>query len=334
MEYRQLGRSDVRVSAITLGAFAIGGFMWGGTDDSDALAAIQRSIDLGVTSIDTAPVYGFGHSEELIARAIRGRRDKVQILDKYGLRWQDEEGVFHFQMADAAGKMHRIYKNSRPRRVREECEASLRRLGTDHIDVYQCHWRDAQTPLEETMDAVARLIREGKVLAAGVSNFSVEEIEECRKIVPIACDQPAYSMILREAEEDILPYCLRNHVGVVAYSPLQRGLLTGKIRPGRKFAPGDHRGGREMYVRPDVLEQVDRFLGRLRPVAEAHRATLAQLVLNWTVHRPGITAALVGARSAAQAEENAHALDFALTEGETREIDEWVEGLKIDVPPK
>ena len=305
MEYRQLGKSDVKASVITYGAWAIGGTMWGGSDESDAIKAIHASIDAGVTSIDTAPIYGYGKSEELVSRAIVGKRDKVQIFTKFGLRWDDTNGEYFFELTEE-GKTTKIYRNAKKKSIIAECENSLKRLQTDHIDLYQCHWRDHTTELEETMEALAQLIKEGKILAAGVSNFTAAEIEQSNKIVTIASNQPPYSMVVRDIEKDVLPYCLDNNVGVIVYSPLQRGLLTGKFKADHKFAPGDHRAS-QPHFQPEFIKRVNAFLDQLKPMAEKHQTTLGNLVLNWTIQQPGITAALVGARDAAQATENAKA---------------------------
>lgn len=331
MEYRQLGSSDVKVSAVTLGTWAIGGWMWGGTDDEAAVAAIHKAIDAGMTSIDTAPIYGFGHSERTVGRAVAGRRDQVQILTKYCMRWDLEEGEFFFQTTDAKGKPLKVYKNARPASIMAECERSLKRLGTDRIDLYQCHWRDHTTPVEETMTAMERLLKDGKIRAAGVSNFTAEEIDAARSVVPLASDQPPYSMVRRGIEADVLPYCREHNVGLVVYSPLQLGLLTGKVTLEREFPRDDQRSG-SAYFKPQNRKRVLEFLDKLRPIAEAHSATIAQLVINWTIHRPGVTAALVGARNARQAEENAAAGDFKLTDEETRKIDALLEGLELDLP--
>ena len=318
MEYKQLGSSKVNASAVTFGAWAIGGSMWGGADETDAVEAIQTSIDLGVTSIDTAPVYGFGKSEELVARAVGGKRDKVQIFTKFGLRWDVTDGE-HFFDRNEEGKTYKIYKNARKQSVIAECEASLKRLKTDYIDLYQCHWRDSTTPLEETMDALKQLLQEGKILAAGVSNFTPDDIDAANKIVPIASDQPPYSMVNRGIERDVLPYCRKNNIGIIVYSPLQRGLLTGKFSPDHQFKPGDHRAD-QPHFRPEFIKLVDKFLDQLRPIAHLHNATLSQLVINWTIQQPGITVALVGARNAEQARENAGASDVKLSSQEVENI--------------
>ncbi len=328
MQYRQLGSSDIKISAITLGAWAIGGTMWGGTDERKSVEAIRRSIELGVTTIDTAPIYGFGRSEEIVGRAVAGQRDKVQILTKYCMAWDSGVGE-HFFDLDEGGKRYKIYLNARKQSVIRECEASLRRLKTDYIDLYQCHWRDHTTPVEETMEAVAQLLKEGKIRAAGVSNFTVDDIRAASSLVPIASDQPPYSMVLRDIEKDVLPYCREHNIGVIVYSPLQRGLLTGKFKPDHKFPPGDHRAT-QVHFQPENIRRVNAFLEKIKPIAEAHKATLGQLVLSWTINQPGITAAIVGARDAAQAEENARAASVDLSSAELETITDLVDTLKSE----
>lgn len=329
MEHRQLGTSDLTISAITLGTWAVGGWMWGGTEDREALAAIAKALDAGVTSIDTAPAYGFGHAEELVGQAIRGRRGQLQVLTKFGLRWDTEEGEHFFDTQDSAGRKRSIVRNARPESVVWECEQSLRRLGVDHIDLFQCHWRDHTTPVADTMGAVARLIEQGKVRAAGVSNFTVEEIAEARKVVPLASDQPPYSMIKRDIEDDVLPYCREHGVGVICYSPLQLGILSGKVTMDTSYPDDDLRSSSPWY-QPANRRQILDFLERIRPIAEAHDATLAQLVIRWTIQQPGITAALVGARKERHAEENAAAADFELSSDELGTIRSELEKLSLD----
>jgi aryl-alcohol dehydrogenase-like predicted oxidoreductase len=329
MEYRQLGKSDLHVSVVTFGAWAIGGWMWGEQDEADAVAAIRKAIDFGVTTIDTAPIYGFGRSERLVAEAVAGRRDEVQILTKYVLRWDRQEGEHYFETEDVDGTPVRVYKNGRPDSVMEECERSLKRLNTDYIDLYQSHWRDPGTPVEQTMEAMDKLMRQGKIRAAGVSNFAVEDIDACCKVVPLASDQPPYSMVNRGIEADIMPYCIENDIGIIPYSPLQRGLLTGKFTDNHRFRKGDNRKD-SVFFRPENIRRVNAFLERLRPIAQGHDATLAQLVINWTIHRPGVTAALVGARNPKQAEENARAADFELTQEETATINDLLDELELE----
>jgi aryl-alcohol dehydrogenase-like predicted oxidoreductase len=301
--------------------------MWGGTDERKAIEAIRASIDMGITSIDTAPVYGFGKSEELVGRAVAGRRDEVQIFTKFGLRGDIAEGEFFFHLNEDGGTD--VYRNARKERIIEECERSLKCLNTDRIDLYQCHWRDHTTPVEETMEALIELHKAGKILAGGVSNFTAEEIDACRKVFPVASLQPPYSMVFRGIEADVLPYCRTNNVGVIVYSPMQRGLLTGKFSPEHKFAEGDSRAG-DRFFQPENIRRVNRMLDEMRPLAAEHKATLAQLVINWTIRQPGITAALVGARDAAQARENAGALAFTLSDADLSAIDSLINNLVLE----
>jgi aryl-alcohol dehydrogenase-like predicted oxidoreductase len=327
MEYRQLGKSNLKVSSIIFGAWAIGGWMWGGSEENEAIGAIQASIDGGATSIDTAPVYGYGRSEEIVGKAIKGRRDKVQLLTKYGLRWDATDGVHFFSWSDENGEKN-IYQNARKKSIIAECENSLRRLQTDYIDLYQCHWRDNSTPIEETMEAMNHLIKEGKIKAAGVSNFTVADIEKANSICPIASDQPPYSMIVRDIESDVLPYCRSRNIGVIVYSPLQRGLLTGKFKPDAKFKPGDHRAS-EAHFQPENIKRVNAFLDKLKPIATAHGATLGQLVLAWTIAQPGITSAIAGARNAEQGRENIKAATIKLSPEELKQIYHHLESLRL-----
>jgi|AGTN01.2.fsa_nt_gi Predicted oxidoreductases (related to aryl-alcohol dehydrogenases) len=327
METRKLGASDLHVSTIIFGAWAIGGWMWGGAEESDAIEAIHASIDAGVTSIDTAAVYGYGVSEEIVAKAIKSKRDKVQLLTKYGLRWNATEGEHHFTWTDKHG-VKEVYKNARKDSIIYECENSLRRLQTDHIDLYQCHWRDQTTPLEETMEAMNQLIKEGKVLAAGVSNFTADDIEAANKICPIASDQPPYSMVLRDIEKDVLPFCHEHNIGVIVYSPLQRGLLTGKFSPDSKFKDGDHRAS-HLYFQPENIRRVNSFLQKIKPIADKHNASLAQLAVAWTIAQPGVTAALVGARDAQQSKENLKGAEIKLSTDDLKEIRKELESLEL-----
>ncbi len=269
MQYRQLGTSSVEVSTIIFGAWAISGWMWAKSEESDAIEAIHASIDGGATSIDTAAVYGYGKSEEIVGSAIKNRREKVQLLTKYGLRWDSAEGKHHFDWEDDEFGKKNIYRNARKKSIIKECEDSLRRLQTDYIDIYQCHYRDSSTPLEETMEALKQLIKEGKVKAAGVSNFTREDIETSNKFCRIVCVQPPYSMVLRGIEKDILPYCRTQNIGVIVYSPLQRGLLTGKFKPDIKFKPADHRASRP-YFMPENIKRINAFLDKIKPIAADH----------------------------------------------------------------
>lgn len=316
MEYRQLGQSDLQVSAITFGAWAIGGWMWGGAERKDAVAAIRASIEEGVTSIDTAPIYGQGTSEDIVGEALDGvSRDKVQILTKFGMRWNETKGKFAFKSQDNSGKDIDIYKYAGKESVIRECEDSLRLLRTDYIDLYQIHWPDETTPIEETFEAVLRLQEQGKIRAAGVCNYNVEQMKQADSVIKLASNQVPFSMVERTIEKELVPYCIENNKGILAYSPLQRGILTGKIKPDHVFGEGDHRPGTKFY-QPDNIARINAFLSLIKPLAESKNATLAQLVIRWTIERPGITVALVGARNADQAIQNARAINIKLTSEE------------------
>jgi len=316
MEYRKLGHSELELSAICFGGWAAGGWMWGGTERNDAIRAIRAAYDLGVTSIDTAPVYGQGTSESIVGEAIKNiPRDKVQILTKYGMRWDLAKGDFDFKSADNSGKPIDIYRYAGKESIIKECEDSLRRLGTDYIDLYQLHWPDPTTPVEETMEAVAMLIKQGKVRYAGVCNYNASQLEEAQKYVNIVSDQVPYSMVYRDIEDDVVPYCLEHNTSVLAYSPLERGLLTGKIKPGHIFKEGDHRADLYFYTSENII-RTNEFLQKIEPLAIEKGATLAQLVLRWTIEQPGITIALAGARNEKQSVENAMASTINLSADE------------------
>ncbi|UPK69094.1 aldo/keto reductase [Chitinophaga filiformis] len=312
MEYRTLGNTDLQLSAITYGAFAIGGNMWGGNEKKDSIAAVQASLDNGVTSIDTAPFYGFGLSEELIGAAIKGRdRSKVQLLTKFGLVWDGSnqaKGEYFFD-ASENGKTIPVYKLASKANIIRELEASLKRLGTDYIDLLQLHWPDATTPVEETMEALNTLISQGKIRAAGVSNYDLALMKAAGKTIRLASNQLAYSMLNRSIEKDIVPYAIEHQIGIIAYSPLERGLLTGKYFRDAALKADDHRNG---YFGQFSADKVKTFLDSITPLAESKKASLSQLVLRWTTLQPGITIVLAGARNAAQAEQNAQAMNLEL----------------------
>ena len=301
------------------GAWAVGGWMWGGSDEADSIAAIQASIDHGATTIDTAAIYGQGYSEELVGKAIKGRRDQVQVATKCGMRWDDDRGSDRWETQDRHGNPLVVYRNAKPDSVIHECEQSLKRLGIDRIDLYQVHWPDTSTPVEETMHALVKLREQGKIDAIGVSNYDAAWLDRALKVAPLASLQPPYSLIQRKIEPAILPFCRDRNIGVIVYSPLERGLLTGKVGPDRKFPEGDHRASHKFFT-IENRERVAKALDQIRPIAEVHSASLAQVVINWTILEPGITAALVGARNAAQAEANAGALRFALSDAERATI--------------
>ncbi|WP_159469822.1 aldo/keto reductase [Dyadobacter sp. 3J3] len=315
MEYRKLGTTDLNLSAITYGAFAIGGSMWGGNEKQDSIDAIHASLDHGVTSIDTAPFYGFGLSEELIGEAIKGRdRSKIQILTKFGLVWDKSnngKGEHFFDAADDHGNAIPVFKFASKENIIKEAEESLRRLGTDYIDLLQIHWPDATTPISETMEAMELLIQQGKIKAAGVCNYDLSKMQTAAETIKLASNQVSYSMLNRGIENELVPYSVANDISIIAYSPLERGLLTGKYFKDAKLKSDDHRNG---YFGQFDPEQVEAFLNKMQPLADRKNATLSQLVLRWTTLQPGISVVLAGARNAKQAIENAAAINISLSD--------------------
>ncbi|MBZ4189947.1 aldo/keto reductase [Niabella beijingensis] len=318
----KIGTSNVAVTPITLGAWAIGGAMWGGNEEADSLAAIRASIDSGITSIDTAPIYGMGYSEELVGKAIKGYdRSSLQLLTKFGMVWDREKGDYAFERKDNAGILRKIYKYGGYDNAIKEVEASLKRLQTDYIDLIQLHWPDSTTPISETMEAMQRMLDEGKVKAIGVCNYNGAQLTEAEQTVKLAADQVPYSMLKRNIEKDVVPYALANGLSVIAYSPMERGLLTGKYNAASRFAADDHRND---YFKQFDMEKVARLTGHLAELASGYQASVVQLVLAWTFHQPAVAAALAGARNAKQAEENAGALQLKLSETDLVQIDKWL----------
>src|SRR5690625_2791443 len=329
MEYRTLGNTDLNLSVVTYGAWAAGGWMWGGTKQNNSVEAIRAAYDHGVTSIDTAPAYGQGLSEKIVGEAISSiPREKLQILTKYGLRWDTDQGHHRFYSKDNEGNDIDMREYAAKESIISECEDSLKRLGTEYIDLYQIHWPDPTTPIEETMDAMHLLKKQGKIREAAVCNFTVDQLKEAEKYYPVISDQVPYSMLRRDIEEDVVPYCIENGKGILAYSPMQRGLLTGKMQPGQDFSEGDARAGSPYYT-DENIRRTNAFLDNIRPIAENHNATLAQLTVRWTIQQPGITIALVGARNVEQATQNAKAADIQLSDAEIETINSELDQLSL-----
>jgi aryl-alcohol dehydrogenase-like predicted oxidoreductase len=302
--------------------------MWGGTDEKDSIEAIQTSIDHGITTIDTAAVYGFGFSEEMLGKALKGRRHLATIATKCGMRWHREKQASPDSALDSLGNPLTIEKNSKPESIFLECEQSLKRLGSDVIDLYQIHWPDPNTPIEESWEAMFQLKAQGKVRAIGVSNYSLEQLKRAHALHPVDSIQLPYSLIRRDIEKEILPWCQKNAVAVLAYSPLERGLLTGKVPLSRKFPKGDHRSELAFFSldnRHLILEALE----KIRPIADAHLATLAQVIASCSADVPGITGVIVGARNAAQALENAQAQQLQLSDKERELIVHCLQALKL-----
>jgi len=335
MKTRNLGASGIETPVVILGAWAFGGWFWGKADDDTSVAAVHRALEVGMNAIDTAPAYGMGHSEEVVGKALEGRRDRAIVMTKCGMRWDDDRGEFDFDLKMPNGDTHPLYRNLRPDSVRLECERSLKRLRTDRIDLYQCHWPDPTTPIAETMGEMLKLHREGKIRAVGVSNFSPAQMDEARVAlgdVPLASDQPRYNLRDRAIERDVLPYAREHDIGVIVYSPLDQGLLTGRMTEDREFQEGDLRAGR-WTLSTENRRRVNAVIAEtVRPIAERHRATPAQLAAAWTYHQPGVTAAIVGARDPAQVEENAAAGALELSPEELRSLAAAFEALELVKP--
>jgi len=314
METRKLGNSDLQLTRVGFGAWAIGGggweFAWGNQEDSDSVAAIVRALELGVNWIDTAAVYGTGHSEEIVAQALKqwkGRRPYV--FTKCSLRW------------DANRKTRQDHSAAS---IRQECEDSLRRLQTEVIDLYQMHWppSDNGPKLEEAWQAMSDLQKQGKIRWIGVSNFSPEQMERARKIAPVTSDQPPYSLIRRQIEQEVLPHCLKHGIGIISYAPMASGLLTGAMTHERAAAlPVDDFRSRNPEFKDPKLSKNLELVERLRKVGARHGRGPGEVAIAWVLRHPAITGAIVGARNAKQAEGVMRAGELKLTAEEISEIE-------------
>ena len=309
MQKRKLGHSDLHITTIGLGTWAMGGgdwkFGWGPQDDQASISAVHAAIDTGINWIDTAAIYGHGHSEKVVGKAIKGIRDSLIIATKCGRVWQ--------------GDSREIGKSLKAASIRQEVENSLSRLDIDHIDLYQIHWPEPNQEIEEGWATIADLIKEGKVRYGGVSNFDLQQLKRAQAIHPIASLQPPYSMFRREIESEIMDYCSKNQIGIIAYSPMQAGLLTGKFTQDRAVAlpASDWRSKHPFFNAPQLAINLE-VVERLITVAEKKNCSLSQLSLAWVLRRYEMTAAIVGARKAEQIRETAQAASFALN---TSEID-------------
>ena len=311
MQMRQLGNTDMNLTTVGLGTWAIGGpwqYGWGPQDDDEASAAILKALDIGINWRDTAPAYGLGHSEELVGQALKQVKQKPLVATKCGLLWNEKKE-----------KVTCLKRES----IRQECHASLKRLGVDVIDLYQVHWPDPDEDIEEAWEEMAKLAKEGKVRFIGVSNYNVEQIERIREIHPVASLQPPYSMIHREVEDELLGYCAENNIGVVAYSPMQRGLLTGKFSQERLAALpiDDHRRRSPDFHDPQFTAALQ-LVDKLKVIAERNGKTCAQLAISWVLRRPEVTAAIAGARRPDQITETAPASDWDLSQQDIEEIEQ------------
>ncbi|MFB0516596.1 MAG: aldo/keto reductase [Candidatus Neomarinimicrobiota bacterium] len=312
MRMRKLGKTELELTTIGFGAWAIGGgdyaFGWGPQEDQDSIKAIHKALDMGINWIDTAPVYGLGRSEEVVGRAIKGLRNEVVIATKCGFIWDDERRITNYLKADS---------------IRREAEASLRRLHTDYIDLYQIHWPNPDEDIEEAWGAMVELVGEGKIRYPAVSNFNVVQMDRVGAIYPIASLQPPYNMLRRDVETDILPYCSKHDIGVVAYSPMQNGLLTGKFTKERiqSLPDDDFRKTTSSFFQEPEVDINLKTVEVLRPIAKHHDLTLAQLALAWVLRRTEVTSAITGTRKPEQIEETAPAADCELDGWTLAQID-------------
>ena len=312
MERRPLGRSGLEITPIILGTWPMSGIKWSGINDRDCIATIQRAIDLGVNMIDTAYMYGkHGEAEALVGKAVRGRRDQVLIATKGGLEW--------------AGESDERILDCSYERLMAQADESLRRMGIDTIDLYQVHVFDDKTPIEETARALADLRQQGKVRAVGVSNYSAEQVALFHQSAALDCVQPLYNMLYREAEADLLPYCREHGIATIVYRPLERGLLTDKIKPASAFSHDDSRRTKPDW-QGDSFERTFAMVQKLKTVARELGKSVAQLVLNWTIHQPGVAAAVCGARRPEQVEENVAAADWRLSDEDMARVTQIVQG--------
>jgi aryl-alcohol dehydrogenase-like predicted oxidoreductase len=316
MTKKRLGNSDMELTPIGVGAWAIGGggwkFGWGPQDDAKSVAAIHAALDHGVNWIDTAAIYGLGHSEEVVARALAGRSNRPYVFTKCERVWNEAGEISGVLKADS---------------VRRECEASLRRLAVDTIDLYQIHWPEPDPDVEEAWGCLAQLRQEGKVRWIGVSNFKPSQMERCRKIAPITSLQPPYSAVSPDVEKETLPYCEQHGIGVIVYSPMKSGLLTGAMTKERVAAlpPDDFRRNALAFQEPNLTKNL-KLADLMKAIGARHGRSAGEVAIAWTLRNPAVTAAIVGMRSAAQVEGVIGAMEFRLSPEEIAEIEGWRAG--------
>ena len=321
----RLGTSEVEISRVVFGSMG-----HGDADESQRIRVLHAALDAGTTSIDTAPLYGFGEVERIVGRAVRGRRDRVELLSKVGLRWDDDHGAVLFRFRDAAGVQHAVRRDSRPAAIRSDVEASLHRLGTDHLDLCQIHHPDERVPLADSIGTLEELVAEGKIRAFGVSNFTAPQLARAIEASGgrLASDQLEYNLVRRAPERDLIPLARAHGIGLLAYSPLDAGSLAGRL-----LQPDAVRDGRSQRAsfRPQNARAINVALREgLEPVARAHGASLAQIGLAWLLHQPGLTGIIAGARSPEQARDNARAAGVVLDDDEVAAIGARFAGVRID----
>jgi aryl-alcohol dehydrogenase-like predicted oxidoreductase len=312
MEKKRLGNSEMEITPIGLGAWAIGGgdwqFSWGPQDDGDSVAAIHKALDAGINWIDTAPIYGVGHSEEVVAKALKGVSQRPYVFTKLGLRTNEKNEIVNDL-----------------KQVRKECEDSLRRLQAEVIDLYQMHWPKPDEDIEEAWGAMAELQKEGKVRWIGVSNFSVGQLERVKKIAPVTSNQPPFSMINRAVADEVLPFCEKNGIGTISYAPMHSGLLTGAMTKERvaKFPEDDFRKRAKNYQEPLLSRNLAlaEFVGK---IGSRHGVSAGVVAIAWVLHHSGVTGAIVGGRNAKQVEGVVAGASFRLSEAEFQEIGDYL----------
>ncbi|MGO9574961.1 MAG: aldo/keto reductase [Terriglobales bacterium] len=314
MQTRHLGNSDLTITPIGIGAWAMGGgdwaFSWGRQQDDDSIAAIHAALDAGVNWIDTAAVYGLGHSEEVVGKAIAGRAQRPYVFTKCSLVWNDQGEIGHSLRAAS---------------VRRELEASLRRLRVDAIDLYQIHWPDPEPDIEEGWQTLAQIQKEVKVRYIGVSNFNVAQMKRVARIAPIASLQPNYNIVTRDIEKDVLPFCREQHIGVIVYSPMKSGLLTGKMTRERIASlPSDDFRPRTPSFQEPLLSRNLGVVEVLRGIGKRHGRTPGEIAIAWTLRDPVVTGAIVGMRSAEQAKQIVRSAEFRLSSDEILEIEKYL----------
>ena len=307
MEYRKLG--DLKVSVIGYGAWGIGGApFWKNEGDKKSIDSIKASFDQGINIFDTAPVYGFGHSEELIGKALKPVREKVTIATKCGLRWDKES-------------LSALRKDASRKSILEEIDQSLKRLGTDWIDIYQVHWPDVETSHQETMEALLEIQEQGKICSIGVSNYSAAQIKECSQYAKIISLQPEYSLLAREIEKETAPLCIENNIGIIAYSPLSSGVLTGKYDKNTKFKDWRGKGIIGTFAGEGYTKNISK-VDMLKVIALEEGKTCGQVAINWVLRQPGLTTALVGVKNPVQMEENLKSIGWQPSKENCEKIEE------------
>lgn len=306
MEKRRLGNSDLYTSVIGFGCWATGKRGWGDVDDEESIRAIHCAIDRGITFFDTAPVYGLGHSEEILGKALEGKRDQVIVATKCGLVWDETDGKVNIRRHNAKESILR------------EVDASLKRLGTDVIDLYQVHWPDENTPIEETMDALNEIIKAGKVRYVGVSNFTASMMEEALKYTPIVSLQSLYNVFQRDVEEEALPFVKEHDMGFIPYSPLAQGILTGKFDLNTRFDSSDVRSNNPLYKNDwdNTLSKVE----RMQTIADTYNRPLGQLAIHWLLKEPAVSTVICGAKTEEQVKDNVAAMEFKLHQADADAI--------------